>query len=117
MNIPVVPIFWIAGEDHDFQEVNHIYLEKEGKIQKVTYPEKVLEKRMVSDIELESGTLLEWVEEIIRDLGETDHTNDLLQFMREAMQKSETFVDFFAQIIMELFKNEGFLIIDSGYAD
>ena len=116
LNIPVVPIFWIAGEDHDFQEVNHIYMEKEDKIQKVTYPEKVLEKRMVTDIELNQELCLEWVEEIISELGETDFTNDLLQFMKEAIQKSKTFVDFFAHIIMELFKKEGLLIIDSGYA-
>jgi bacillithiol biosynthesis cysteine-adding enzyme BshC len=116
LNIPVVPIFWIAGEDHDFQEVNHIYMEKEEKIQKVTYPEKVLEKRMVTDIELNQELCMEWVEEIVSELGETDFTNDLLQFMKKAIQKSKTFVDFFAHIIMELFKKDGLLIIDSGYA-
>ena len=60
---------------------------------------------------------MEWVEEIIETFGETDHTNELLSFMREAVQKSETFVDFFAQIIMELFKDEGLLVIDSGTKD
>ena len=95
MNIPVVPIFWIAGEDHDFQEVNHIYLEKKGKIQKVTYPEKVLEKRMVSDIELRSGTLLKWVEEIIRDLGETDHTNEFASLYARGSSKIGNICRFF----------------------
>ncbi len=58
---------------------------------------------------------IEWVEEIIETFGETEHTNELLFFMREAVQESETFVDFFAQIVMELFKDEGLLVIDSGY--
>lgn len=116
LNIPVVPVFWIAGEDHDFQEVNHIYMEKDGEIQKNTYPEKVIEKKMVSDIELNQELCSKWVEDIIEELGETDHTNELLQFMEESIRKSHTFVDFFAQIIMRLFKNEGLLIIDSGYS-
>lgn len=115
LNIPIIPIFWIAGEDHDFQEVNHIYLEKKGEIQKVTYPERVLDKRMVSDIGLDKEICMKWVEEIMETFGETEHTNELLSFMREAVQKSETFVDFFAQIVMELFKDEGLLVIDSGY--
>ncbi|MDO6575573.1 bacillithiol biosynthesis protein BshC, partial [Staphylococcus pasteuri_A] len=25
LGVPVIPIFWVAGEDHDYHEVNHIY--------------------------------------------------------------------------------------------
>lgn len=116
LGIPVVPIFWIAGEDHDYQEVNHIYVENEGKVQKVVYPEKVLEKKMVSDIKIDKQLCIDWVEEIVELLGETDHTNGLLSFLKEAVHQSETFVDFFAHIVMELYKDYGLLVIDSGYS-
>ena len=115
LGIPVVPIFWIAGEDHDYQEVNHIYVENEGKVQKIVYPEKILERKMVSDISINQDVCLEWVEQIIEILGETDHTNELLAFLREAVTQSATFVDFFAHMVMELFKDYGLLVIDSGY--
>ncbi|MBX4313617.1 bacillithiol biosynthesis BshC, partial [Mycobacterium tuberculosis] len=46
--------------------------------------------------------------------GETEHTKSLLQFTDAAIDQSETYVDFFAQITMSLFKNYGLLIVDSG---
>ncbi|WP_394232620.1 bacillithiol biosynthesis cysteine-adding enzyme BshC [Niallia oryzisoli] len=115
LGIPVVPIFWIAGEDHDYQEVNHIYVENEGKVQKKVYPEKVLEKKMVSDISLDHELCMDWIEEIIEMLGETAHTKELLAFLEKAVKQSESFVDFFAHMVMELFKDYGLLVIDSGY--
>ena len=38
---------------------------------------------MVSDINLNKDLCLEWVEEIVAVFGETDHTNELLHFLRE----------------------------------
>ncbi|WP_102271555.1 bacillithiol biosynthesis cysteine-adding enzyme BshC [Cytobacillus massiliigabonensis] len=114
LNVPVVPLFWIAGEDHDYQEVNHIFIERNNKIEKKIYPEKVIDKRMVSTIELNHDLCYQWVEGIVQSFGETAHTKELLQVFEKAIHESKTFVDFFAWIVMHLFKDSGLLIIDSG---
>ncbi|NRD78774.1 bacillithiol biosynthesis cysteine-adding enzyme BshC [Bacillus sp. BRMEA1] len=116
LGIPVVPVFWIAGEDHDFHEVNHVFVPVGQKVDKWSYPEKVHQKKMVSDIRVDRDLCLAWVENIIENFGETEHTNQLLSFVTKQINKSTTFVDFFAHIIMELFKDYGLLIVDSGDA-
>ncbi|MCS0672965.1 bacillithiol biosynthesis cysteine-adding enzyme BshC [Cytobacillus firmus] len=114
LGIPVVPVFWIAGEDHDYQEVNHIFIEKNNKMEKMTYPEKVLEKKMVSNIPLNREKCRAWVEDIIETFGETEHTKDLLLSLEGIIMNSHTYVEFFAGIIMHLFKETGLLLVDSG---
>jgi bacillithiol synthase len=114
LGVPVVPVFWIAGEDHDFQEVNHVFVPVNRKVDKWTYPERVVNKKMVSDIQLNKESCLSWVNNLIENFGETEHTNTLLEFAKEQISISTTFVDFFANIIMELFKDYGLLIVDSG---
>jgi bacillithiol biosynthesis cysteine-adding enzyme BshC len=54
------------------------------------------------------------VDNLIENFGETEHTNTLLEFAKEQISISSNFVDFFANIIMELFKDYGLLIVDSG---
>lgn len=117
LGVPVVPVFWIAGEDHDFQEVNHVYVPVKGKADKWIYPEKVWQKKMVSDIPIDKEKCLTWVQNLVEVLGETEHTNQLLQFAKEQIKRSSSFIDLFANIIMELFKHDGLLIIDSGNPD
>ncbi|MGG3466567.1 bacillithiol biosynthesis cysteine-adding enzyme BshC [Neobacillus pocheonensis] len=117
LGVPVIPVFWIAGEDHDFQEVNHVFVPVKQKVDKWVYPEKVLQKKMVSDIQLNRDLCLSWVKNLIENFGETDHSNHLLAFAEEKISKSTTFVDFFAFIIMEMFKDSGLLIVDSGDKD
>ncbi|MGX1264742.1 bacillithiol biosynthesis cysteine-adding enzyme BshC [Rossellomorea marisflavi] len=115
LNHPVVPVFWIAGEDHDYQEVNHIFLEQDGKIKKNGYPEQVVDKRMTSDVEYDPAVMKNWISSILKMLGETEFTAGLAVKMDGLIREGEDIVTFFARFIMTLFKDYGLLVIDSSY--
>ena len=110
---PVIPVFWIAGEDHDYLEINHIYVKYKRAMKKLSYPEKILEKRMASDIFFHKQEMENWLEEIFSFFGERKYTKENLELLHTAVSNSETVTDFFAYIIMSLFKDYGLLIIDS----
>lgn len=39
LGVPVVPVFWLASDDHDLHEVNHAYVfGADGEVQKVQFP-------------------------------------------------------------------------------
>jgi bacillithiol synthase len=115
LNHPVVPVFWIAGEDHDYQEVNHIFLEQDGKIKKNGYPEQVVDKRMTSDVEYDPAVMKNWISSTLKVLGETEFTAGLADEMDGLIREGEDIVTFFARFIMTLFKDYGLLVIDSSY--
>ncbi|KML32738.1 bacillithiol biosynthesis cysteine-adding enzyme BshC [Rossellomorea marisflavi] len=115
LNHPVVPVFWIAGEDHDYQEVNHIFLEQDGKVKKTGYPEQVVDKRMTSDIEYDPAVMKNWIHDILKMLGETEFTAGLTATMDGLIREGEDIVTFFARFIMTLFKDYGLLVIDSSF--
>nr|WP_304215790.1 bacillithiol biosynthesis cysteine-adding enzyme BshC [Fredinandcohnia onubensis] len=114
LNVPVLPVFWIAGEDHDFAEINHLFVNLQNGIRKRAVPQYHNRKTMVSSIEIEQAGFLEWIEEIFETYGETTHTNRLLERLTGFAEKSKTYVDFFVQIINDLFGETGLILVDSG---
>jgi len=112
---PVVPVFWIAGEDHDYQEVNHIYVEKGSKLEKIGYPERITEKKMTSHITYKKTVMKKWLHDILVMLGETEHTKQLASDLTKMIDEEEDIVRFFAHFVMSLFKDFGLLVIDSAY--
>jgi bacillithiol synthase len=109
----VIPVFWIAGEDHDVAEVNHVYVMKDGRPTKKTYPSYQPFKTMVTDIELDSELMKQWFEEIVETYGETDFTSQMINKVKEVLQQSNTFVDFFSALIHDWFQEYGLLLMDA----
>ena len=67
---PVVPIFWVAGEDHDIHEVNHAYKIEKGELIKHPYKQSLIsDKQMVSKTYLDQLTIREWYEDLIASYG------------------------------------------------
>src|SRR5690625_1437026 len=52
LNQPVLPVFWIAGEDHDFDEINHVFSIKDNKLYKHLINQYDSTGKSVSDINI-----------------------------------------------------------------
>lgn len=113
LKAPVIPVFWIAGEDHDFAEINHIYSIKNNALTKRTIKQQEYMKTSVSHIKMDKQAVTEWLQIIFNDLVETKHTRVVHQLISDSLDKSFNFVDFFAHIIYRLFPNEGIVLINS----
>ncbi|MEQ6050572.1 bacillithiol biosynthesis cysteine-adding enzyme BshC [Lysinibacillus capsici] len=110
---PVIPVFWIAGEDHDLEEINHTYTVHGELLKKRAYGERSRRKTMASATALNKELMTQLINTIIRDIGETEYTETLIKQLVDALNNSETFTDFFACLMNQLFKEEGLLLIDA----
>ncbi|WP_158221305.1 bacillithiol biosynthesis cysteine-adding enzyme BshC [Salimicrobium humidisoli] len=109
---PVLPVFWMAGEDHDFEEINHVYLEQDGlKKQKIS--QATDGKTSVSDVDLDSEAANEFVKACFRHLPESMHTKDVYRHVHHALEGARTYSDFFARLLTSLFKHQGLIVLDA----
>lgn len=115
LDIPIVPIFWIAGEDHDFDEINHTYTTINGEVYKRAYNARTNKKLIASATEIHKEEMTALLDTIFKDFGETEYTKELYNRVMDHMSNSCTFTDFFARLMNELFQQEGLLLIDAAF--
>ncbi|SFD85519.1 bacillithiol biosynthesis cysteine-adding enzyme BshC [Bacillus sp. OV194] len=114
LGVPVVPVFWIAGEDHDYDEINHVNVERNGGPKKRSLPPVSPLKTSATLMEWDSVKAAEWAESVFREFGETEFTKEVLSKVKEIFKSSKTAVHSFAQFITDLFGEYGLVLVDSG---
>ena len=104
-----VPVFWLATEDHDLAEVNHVsLLPADGALTPFATEARGPEDAPMSAIHL--GPEIEArVEEAARLLSDPEAAD----FLRESYRAGETLGSAFAKLFSRLFRHSGVILIDA----
>ncbi|WP_018921352.1 bacillithiol biosynthesis cysteine-adding enzyme BshC [Salsuginibacillus kocurii] len=113
LGVPVIPLFWVAGEDHDFEEVHHVFLPKHEVTQKQTYQGRQLKRSPLSEQALDKDALEDFLVQVFSTLQETEHTKPLLDTLLTLASRAHTMSDYFAEVLSFLFKDQGLVLVDA----
>ncbi len=112
-----VPVFWLEGEDHDFEEMNKIVvLSQEGSPASVEFPhpskQGAKSAEPVGKIKLGAG-IEAFFDQLAKALPTTEFREALLQRLKSVYTSEATFSGAFAALLHSLFPDEGLVIIDA----
>jgi len=111
--IEAVPVFWIASEDHDYEEVNHTRMvDRDGHLTSVRYePADRKPDVPVGRVLLDSG-ISQTIDEFIAQLPPSEFTPEIERDLRESYSDGAGFADAFARLMARLFKDYGVVLMD-----
>ncbi|ANF97701.1 bacillithiol biosynthesis cysteine-adding enzyme BshC [Paenibacillus bovis] len=114
LNRPVVPVFWIAGEDHDWDEVNHTYLpDRDGQAVKIRMDHERGGHSPVSRTSIDHNHTAGVLKQFESLLPDSEHKSEWMQELRQYMEQSDNLSHAFAKQLGRLFGRFGVILLDS----
>lgn len=111
---PVIPVFWIAGEDHDWDEVDHTYLlSPDQHIKRLRIVKREERRFPVSQVHVQQEDWNQIGDELDSMLQNTEFKPGLLELYHTAASQSRTLTECFAKLIGALFGRFGLIVLDS----
>jgi bacillithiol biosynthesis cysteine-adding enzyme BshC len=108
---PHVPIFWLASEDHDFEEIDHVDLQAaDGRVERVQLGEHAGRGSgaPVGGLRLGSGVTTA-LEQAATLLG----PGPQIELLRRCYRPECTFAGAFAHWIATVFRDQGLIVLDA----
>jgi len=113
---PVIPVFWVASDDHDWAEANHtdvIGVDNELHRFEIAAPDDSVSPSLhripmgdsVSDV----------VEQFLQNLPNTDFSKEHLELIREAFSPTATLADGFHTVLQRLLGRFGLFFTDAAH--
>lgn len=108
---PVVPVFWLADEDHDFPEAAGAGLLNEDRWRYLEM-ENAYPNRPVGRVPLD-GSFTDFERELFDLLPDSDFAGDLKATLRMFYREGATFRDAFGRWMLHLFADKGLILAGS----
>ncbi|CAG0989318.1 MAG: bacillithiol biosynthesis cysteine-adding enzyme BshC [Bacteroidetes bacterium] len=99
-----VPVFWMASEDHDTQEINHVFVK--GEMIKWNVSESIPAGKLSTEgIEVA-------IEQLRKSLGLQQHSETIISLFKEAYSNYKNLAQATRYLINELLGSYGIVVID-----
>lgn len=109
----VLPLFWVASDDHDFEEVKKIGVKtRDGEKSTIEYhPDRQVEGVPVGEIMLDEG-IISAVDSLAETLPTGEASGRYLDILRSAWKPGSRWSDAFTAQMLRLFASYGLVLFD-----
>ncbi|HVN93755.1 MAG TPA: bacillithiol biosynthesis cysteine-adding enzyme BshC [Terracidiphilus sp.] len=109
---PLVAVFWLASEDHDFAEISHVAFPAGRELAELRY-EKAPEAALPAGRIVFDESIVALADRAAELLGPSDTTSALV----EAYRPGRTFAQAFGEFYEKVFAAQGLLVVDAAGRD
>ena len=109
----VIPVFWIASEDHDWEEVNQTYfIDREDHVVKVALENEDHSGRSIHRVLL-SSEISRLIDEASQGIGEKGFRDDCMKLFRECYREGTDLGSALGEMLLRVLGPKGLVILDS----
>lgn len=105
---PHVGVFWLATEDHDFAEINHVVFPSRRELTKLVY-----DKAPAAPVRVGGVVLDETIAPLLEQAWELVGYSDAMEALAAAYKPGRTFGQAFAEFYSKFFAAQGLLVFDA----
>src|SRR3954466_13782157 len=105
--VDAVPIFWLATEDHDFAEVDHVSVLEKHHLRRIQVTAGGVDAAPVGMRPLDRD-----VEEAVKGFAEALGDSEATESIRQFYRKGETLGNAMAKLFAKLFADYGLILLD-----
>lgn len=109
---PHAAIFWLASEDHDFAEIDHVTFPGRRELRKLVYGSAPSAAVPVGSVKLDES-----IAPLLDEAGELIGWSEALEALQAAYRPGRTFAQAFAAFYSRVFAAQGLLIFDAASAE
>lgn len=110
---PHAAIFWLASEDHDFAEINHVTFPAKRELRKLVYPSSPESSSAEAARPVGAIVLDERITSLIDQAWELLGPSDAMDALAEAYRPGRTFAQAFGAFYSKVFAGQGLLVLDA----
>lgn len=115
--IPLVPVFWLVSEDHDFEEVQCVHLpDSNNLIRRICYnPATIPNRQRVCDVMIDAN-IQSTLTELSACLPPSEFKVEILEQLNQSYSTGQNFARACARWLTQLFSPYGVIILDASDA-